>query len=72
MLAEEPRRSVSLSGALAELAKREQYLAMIQSGERFDVGVKYGLFAAQLALGVAGDDREELLTQVIRVLALNV
>jgi UTP--glucose-1-phosphate uridylyltransferase len=72
MLAEEPRRSVSLSGALAELAKREQYLAMIQSGKRFDVGVKYGLFAAQLALGVAGDDREELLTQVIRVLALNV
>jgi UTP--glucose-1-phosphate uridylyltransferase len=72
MLAQEPHRNVNLSSALAGLAQREQYLAMIQSGRRFDVGMKYGLFAAQLALGIAGDDREELLTQVIRVLASNV
>jgi UTP--glucose-1-phosphate uridylyltransferase len=71
MLAQEPHTNVSLSAALAELARREQYLAIIERGGRFDVGVKHGLFLAQLALGIAGVDREELLTQVIRVLASN-
>lgn len=72
LLAQNPDRNLSLSAALAELARREQYLAMVQAGKRFDVGVKYGLFAAQLALGIAGADREQLLNQVIRVLASNV
>jgi len=60
---------VSLSGALAMLAEREQYLAMIQTGQRFDVGVKYGLFNAQLALALSGQDRENVLTQLVNVLA---
>ena len=50
---------MSLSAALAALAEREQYLAMIQTGQRFDVGVKYGLFTAQLALALSGQDRDE-------------
>ena len=61
---------VSLSSALAELAQREQYLAMIQKGRRFDVGVKYGLFHAQLALALSGRDRDEVLTELIDVLAV--
>lgn len=69
MLAEAPTDRMSLSQALAVLAQREQYLAMIQAGQRFDVGVKYGLFVAQLALALNGDDREEVLTQLIQVLA---
>ncbi len=60
---------VSLSAALALLAEREQYLAMIQTGQRFDVGVKYGLFTAQLALALSGQDRENVLTQLVNVLA---
>jgi UTP--glucose-1-phosphate uridylyltransferase len=60
---------VSLSAALAVLASREQYLAMIQTGQRFDVGVKYGLFNAQLALALSGQDRENVLTQLVNVLA---
>jgi UTP--glucose-1-phosphate uridylyltransferase len=60
---------VSLSMALDELAKREQYLAMIQTGQRFDVGVKYGLFTAQLALALSGQDRENVLTQMVNVMA---
>jgi len=60
---------VSLSSALAELAQREQYLAMIQNGRRFDVGVKYGLFNAQLALALSGRDRNDVLTELIDVLA---
>jgi UTP--glucose-1-phosphate uridylyltransferase len=59
----------SLSAALAELASREKYLAMIQPGQRFDVGVKYGLFTAQLALALGGQDRDEVLAQLIHVLA---
>lgn len=59
----------SLSSALAVLAEREQYLAMIQKGHRFDVGVKYGLFSAQLALALQGKDRDRVLTELIQVLA---
>ena len=59
----------SLSSALAELAKREQYLAMIQKGQRFDVGVKYGLFSAQLALALQGQDRDKVLTELVQLLA---
>lgn len=60
---------VSLSAALAELAKREQYLATIQRGRRFDVGVKYGLFKAQLALALEGRDRDQVLTELIDIMA---
>ena len=62
-------KRVSLSAALTVLAEREQYLAMIQTGQRFDVGVKYGLFNAQLALALSGQDRENVLTQLVNVLA---
>jgi UTP--glucose-1-phosphate uridylyltransferase len=60
---------VSLSAALAVLAERQQYLAMIQTGQRFDVGVKYGLFTAQLALALSGQDRDNVLTHLVNVLA---
>lgn len=69
MLQDAPSGRVSLSAALAALARREQYLAMIQSGQRFDVGVKYGLFTAQLAMALNGQDRDEVLTQLLNVLA---
>ena len=69
MLDERPGKRVSLSQTLAALAQREQYLAMIQSGQRFDVGVRYGLFVAQLALALNGNDRDEVLNQLIQVLA---
>lgn len=59
----------SLSAALSELAQREQYLALTQKGRRFDVGVKYGLFTAQLALALSGSDRDEVLTELVNVLA---
>ncbi len=69
MLGDAAAGRVSLSAALAALAQREQYLAMIQTGQRFDVGVKYGLFTAQLALALSGQDRDEVLTQLVNVLA---
>lgn len=69
LLAEPPNGRASLSAALAVLAQREQYLAMIQKGQRFDVGVKYGLFTAQLALALNGEDRDEVLAELVSVLA---
>jgi UTP--glucose-1-phosphate uridylyltransferase len=63
------RTRVALSPALQALATREKYLALEQRARRFDVGVKYGLLTAQLALALAGDDREEVLTRLVDVLA---
>lgn len=60
---------VTLSAALGELAAREQYLALVQTGRRFDAGVKYGLFYSQLALALAGDDRERVLANLLEVVA---
>jgi UTP--glucose-1-phosphate uridylyltransferase len=69
LLAQSPTGRASLSAALAVLAQREQYLAMIQRGHRFDVGVKYGLFTAQLAIALSGKDRDEVLADLVDVLA---
>ena len=60
---------VTLSEALAELARREQYLALLQSGRRFDVGVKYGLFEAQLAIALAGQERDVVLARLLDLIA---
>jgi len=70
LMAQSPTGRTSLSAALGVLAQREQYLAMIQRGQRFDVGVKYGLFIAQLALALNGQDRDEVLEELIDVLAV--
>jgi UTP--glucose-1-phosphate uridylyltransferase len=64
------RGGVNLSGALAELAGRERYLALERRGWRYDVGVKYGLLIAQLALAFSGRDRDEVLSQLLELLAL--
>jgi len=61
---------VHLTAALSELAKSEQYLAMELSGRRYDIGVKYGLLTAQLALALAGKDRDEVLTNLVELLAI--
>lgn len=62
-------RPVHLTTALSELAKRERYLACELSGRRYDIGVKYGLLTAQLALALAGKDRDEVLSGLIELLA---
>ena len=62
--------NLTLSVALAELARREQYLALQQMDMRYDIGVKYGLLTAQLALALSGQDRDEVLTRLLELLAL--
>src|SRR5688500_19918908 len=41
-------------------------------GRRYNLGVKFGLLGAQLALGLAGNDREEVLGQLVEALAARV
>jgi UTP--glucose-1-phosphate uridylyltransferase len=73
LLAEDTRqadgRNVSLTRALAGLARRERYLACELQGHRYDIGVKYGLLAAQLALALDGEDRQEVLGGLVELLA---
>lgn len=61
--------SVQLSPALARLARRERYLAAELVGRRYDLGLKYGLVTAQLALSLAGQDRDEVLAGLVELLA---
>jgi len=58
-----------LSEALRETARSQRYLAHELKGRRHDIGLHYGLLTAQLALGLAGKDRDEVLTQIIELLA---
>ncbi|NQU40250.1 MAG: UTP--glucose-1-phosphate uridylyltransferase [Lentisphaerae bacterium] len=60
---------VQLSPALAELAKKERCLALDIAGQRYNIGIKYGLFYAQLALAMKGEDCEEVLAQLVEMLA---
>ncbi len=61
---------VHLSGALGALAGREKYLALEQAAQRYDVGVKYGLLTAQIALALSGRDRDDVLTRLLELLTV--
>jgi UTP--glucose-1-phosphate uridylyltransferase len=64
-----PKDGVHLTTALARLAGRERYLACELQGRRYDIGVKYGLLTAQLALALDGQDRDEVLSGLVELLA---
>jgi len=68
-LASEPGSAVTLSSALAELARQEQYLVLEDTGRRYDLGARYGVLIAQLALALSGPDRDEVLTNLVQLLA---
>ncbi len=63
------RHGVPLTPSLARLASRERYLAYELAGTRYDIGVKYGLLSAQLALALSGRDRDEVLSMLVELLA---
>ena len=60
---------IQLTSALAKLAARERYLAAELLGRRYDIGVRYGLLTAQLALALDGQDRDEVLSGLVDLLA---
>jgi UTP--glucose-1-phosphate uridylyltransferase len=69
MIRESGPQNVHPSSALAVLAQRERYLALALDGTRYNLGMKYGLLMAQLALALSGSDRELILTELVELLA---
>ena len=63
-----PEDRVQLSSALALLADKQRYLAVQVEGLRYDMGGKYGLLFAQLAMALDGNDRSEILEQMVELL----
>ena len=59
-----------LTTALTRMAAKEPYLALELQGRRYDIGVNYGLLIAQLALSLDGKDRDEVLSQLVELLAV--
>lgn len=59
---------IELTPALAELARRERYLAVQSNGRRYDIGVKYGFLEAQIAFAMSGVDREQILARFMELL----
>jgi UTP--glucose-1-phosphate uridylyltransferase len=62
--------AVHLSPVLSRLASRERYLALEVQGVRYNIGIRYGLLIAQLAFALDGADRENVLAQLVELLAL--
>ena len=69
LLEASPGAPVTLSAALDELARNEQYLALEDDGRRYDIGAPYGLLVAQLALALNGRDRNQVLSHIVELLA---
>ena len=64
----EAERVPTISGALRLLAEKEKYLALEMHDYRYNVGVKYGLLNAQLALALIGKDREDVIAMLMELL----
>jgi UTP--glucose-1-phosphate uridylyltransferase len=56
---------IQLTTALDALARRETYLALETRGTRHNLGVKFGFVEAQIALALAGVDRERMLSGLL-------
>ncbi|QDV61596.1 sugar phosphate nucleotidyltransferase [Crateriforma conspicua] len=67
--AESSAKKATLSDALATLPTRSRYLAYRVQGNRYNIGVKYGMLVAQLAFGLSGTDRDQILTEMVELLA---
>lgn len=68
-MADAGEKAIDLSGSLARLAARGRYLAFEIDGRRYDIDARYGLLEAQLAMGLAGEEREEILSMLVELLA---
>ncbi len=62
-------QTANLSSSLDSLARSERYLAAQLEGERYNIGEKYGLLVAQLAIALSGEDRDRILTELVELLA---
>ena len=56
---------IQLTTALDSLARNDRYLALETRGCRYNLGVKFGVVEAQVALALAGVDRERILALLL-------
>ena len=56
---------IQLTTALNQLAAQERYLALETRGARHNLGVKFGVIDAQIALSLAGVDRDRMLAGLL-------
>ncbi len=61
--------NVLLTTALEEMTKTDKYLALEMKGNRYDTSKRLGLMLAQIALGLSGNMRDEVLSQMVQILA---
>ena len=61
----ESEKPIGLTYSLNQLAMQEQYLALEKNDWRFDMGTRYGLLKAQLALALSGSDRDQLMAELL-------
>jgi len=66
----DPSAKLGLSPALNALADREKYLAAILDGRRANLEAHFGLLRAQVALGLSGASRSDILALLAEELAL--
>lgn len=62
-------KSLPLTPSLAAAAKSERHLAFEIAGQRYNIGEPYGLLRAQLAMALAGPQRDEILTMLVELMA---
>jgi UTP--glucose-1-phosphate uridylyltransferase len=60
--------NIQLTPALQQLAQSEKYLAVQTNGRRYNIGVKFGSLEAQIALAMAGRDRDEVLMRLMELM----
>lgn len=58
-----------LTPSLEKLIDKEEYLALEVKGRRYDLSRPYGLFEAQLALVLNGNDKEFVLSKLVSLMA---
>jgi UTP--glucose-1-phosphate uridylyltransferase len=63
-------RLPTISNALHRLGQSQRYLALEMHDYRYNLGVKYGLLNAQLALALNGKDRDDVLGMLMEMLVL--
>ena len=56
---------IQLTTALDSLARNDRYLALETRGCRYNLGVKFGVVEAQVAIALAGVDRERILALLL-------
>lgn len=64
-----PGQSANLSDSLSKLAQSQRYLASLLDGERYNIGEKYGLLLAQLAIALSGEERDTVLTELVELVS---